>query len=67
MKSISTTVNSGDAPAQQAGSADVNAVMGVREWGLILILSVIWGGSFFFVGVAVKEMTPLTIVWVSRR
>lgn len=59
---MSTTVNSGDAPAQQAGSADVNAVMGVREWGLILILSVIWGGSFFFVGVAVKEMTPLTIV-----
>jgi drug/metabolite transporter (DMT)-like permease len=36
--------------------------MGVREWGLILILSAIWGGSFFFVGVAVKEMTPLTIV-----
>ncbi len=62
MKSISTTVNSGDTPAQQTGSADVNAVMGVREWGLILILSVIWGGSFFFVGVAVKEMTPLTIV-----
>ena len=36
--------------------------MGIREWGLILILSAIWGGSFFFVGVAVKEMTPLTIV-----
>ena len=28
--------------------------MGVSEWGLILILSVIWGGSFFFVGVALK-------------
>ena len=62
MKSICTTVDSGDTPAQHVGSADVNAVMGVREWGLILILSVIWGGSFFFVGVAVKEMTPLTIV-----
>jgi uncharacterized membrane protein len=36
--------------------------MGIRERGLILILSAIWGGSFFFVGVAVKEMTPLTIV-----
>jgi hypothetical protein len=47
MKSISTTVDSGDTPAQQAVSADVNTVMGVREWGLILILSVIWGGSFF--------------------
>ncbi len=62
MISISTTIKSGDTPTQQVGPADVNAVMGVKEWGLILILSVIWGGSFFFVGVAVKEMTPLTIV-----
>lgn len=36
--------------------------MGSQEWGLIFILSILWGGSFFFVGVAVKEMTPLTIV-----
>ncbi len=41
---------------------NVNRVMGVEEWGLIILLSIIWGGSFFFVGVAVKEMTPLTIV-----
>ena len=40
----------------------VNRVMGIKEWGLIIILSVLWGGSFFFVGVAVKEMPPLTIV-----
>ena len=36
--------------------------MGIKEWGLIVILSILWGGSFFFVGVAVKEMPPLTIV-----
>lgn len=41
---------------------DINAVMGLKEWMLLTILSVLWGGSFFFVGVAVKEMTPLTIV-----
>ena len=41
----------------------VNQMMGLKEWGLISILSIIWGGSFFFNGVAVKEMTPLTIVW----
>ena len=41
---------------------NVNRVMGIREWGLIIILSIIWGGSFFFVGVAVKEVPPLTIV-----
>ena len=40
----------------------VNRVMGIKEWGLIIILSILWGGSFFFVGVAVKEMPPLTIV-----
>ena len=32
------------------------------EWGLLLFLSLLWGGSFFFVGVAVKELPPLTIV-----
>ncbi len=33
-----------------------------REWGLLLFLSFLWGGSFFFVGVAVKTLPPLTIV-----
>ena len=27
-----------------------------------MFLSLLWGGSFFFVGVAVKELPPLTIV-----
>ena len=36
--------------------------MSFQEWGLIIILSILWGGSFFFVGVAVKEMPPFTIV-----
>lgn len=40
----------------------VNKSMSVKEWVLITILSIIWGGSFFFVGVAVKELPPLTIV-----
>jgi hypothetical protein len=31
MKSISTTINSGDTPTQQAASADVNAVMGAKK------------------------------------
>ncbi|MCK5310605.1 MAG: DMT family transporter [Desulfobacteraceae bacterium] len=41
---------------------NTNQAMGIKEWGLIIILSIMWGGSFFFVGVAVKEMPPLTIV-----
>jgi drug/metabolite transporter (DMT)-like permease len=32
-----------------------------REWGLLALLSLLWGGSFFFVGVAVKELPPLTL------
>ena len=43
-------------------SETINQVMGLQEWGLIIILSILWGGSFFFVGVAVKEMPSLTIV-----
>jgi drug/metabolite transporter (DMT)-like permease len=36
--------------------------MTIGEWGLLLLLSPLWGGSFFFVGVAVRKLPPLTIV-----
>lgn len=36
--------------------------MGPVEWGLLLLLSVLWGGAYFFAGVAVKELPPLTVV-----
>ena len=39
-----------------------NRSMSAHEWAMLLILSVLWGGSFFFVGVAVKQLPPLTIV-----
>jgi len=32
------------------------------EWLLLIILSILWGGSFFFVGIAVEALPPLTIV-----
>ena len=31
-------------------------------WGMLLFLSVIWGGSYLFVGIAVKDLSPLVIV-----
>lgn len=40
----------------------VNRAMTPLEWTLLLTLSLLWGGSFFFVGIAVKELPPLTIV-----
>ena len=41
-------------------SEAVNHVMGFQEWVLIVLLSILWGGSFFFVGVAVKDFPPFT-------
>ncbi len=32
------------------------------EWLLLLTLSVLWGGSFFFGEVALDELFPLTLV-----
>jgi len=38
--------------------------MGGREWAMLLALAVVWGGSFFFNGVAVRELPTLTLVWL---
>lgn len=40
----------------------INSSMGLREWVMLITLSILWGGSFFFVGVAVADLPPLTIV-----
>ena len=32
------------------------------EWLLLTILSIVWGGSFFFIGAAVEALPPLSIV-----
>ena len=36
--------------------------MNPTEWGLLVLLSVLWGGAYFCVGVAVVELPPLTVV-----
>ena len=36
--------------------------MGVREWLMLFALSILWGGSFFFVEIAVSELPPLVVV-----
>jgi len=33
-----------------------------QDWGLLILLSVLWGGAYFFAGVAVRELPPLTVV-----
>jgi drug/metabolite transporter (DMT)-like permease len=32
-----------------------------RSWQLLLLLSVLWGGSFFFTGAAMRELPPVTV------
>ena len=40
----------------------IRRTMGIAEWTMLLALSVLWGGSFFFTGVALHELPPLTVV-----
>lgn len=53
------------APATQRAAMErqmTHNQMTPKAWGLLLALSLLWGGSFFFVAVAVKVLPPLTIV-----
>lgn len=43
-------------------TSPINRTMAAGEWAMLLALSVLWGGSFFFVGVAVVELPTFTIV-----
>ena len=36
--------------------------MPLTQWLLLILLSLLWGGSFLFVGMAVHELPPLTMV-----
>jgi len=36
--------------------------MSTRAWGELLLLSAIWGGSFFSIAIALREMGPVTVV-----
>jgi drug/metabolite transporter (DMT)-like permease len=42
----------------------VNRRMNRSEWLALVLLSVLWGGSFFFVGIQVKALPPFTIVFL---
>lgn len=35
-----------------------------RDWSLLCVLSILWGGSFFFNGAALRELPPLTLVFL---
>ena len=39
-----------------------NRPMTVLEWSMLVVLSSLWGGSFFFNAIAVKELPTFTVV-----
>jgi len=43
-------------------SAPNNKTMGFIEWLLLILLAIIWGGSFFLIKVILSELQPFTIV-----
>jgi drug/metabolite transporter (DMT)-like permease len=42
----------------------IRTTMNGRDWLILGTLAVIWGGAFFFIGVAVRHVPPLTYVWL---
>ncbi len=38
--------------------------MSSNQWGLLTILSLFWGGSFFFVEIALRDFQPFTLVFL---
>jgi len=41
---------------------EIEMRMDERDWSRLVFLSVLWGGTFFFTSVALKELRPLTLV-----
>lgn len=40
----------------------MNRTMNANEWALLVLLSLLWGGAFFFSTVALAELQPFTVV-----
>ena len=56
--------------ADAAGAPDVYGKPMIRtqmdrgDWAILVTLALIWGGAFFFIGVAGRHIQPLTYVWL---
>jgi len=42
----------------------INSRMGLVQWTMLVLLSMLWGGSYYFVEIALLEWSPLLIVGV---
>ena len=46
------------------GAPVIRTQMNKSDWGTLLVLALIWGAAFLFIGVAVRHVPPLTYVWL---
>ena len=46
------------------GAPVIRTQMNKGDWGILLVLALIWGAAFLFIGVAVRHVPPLTYVWL---
>ena len=42
----------------------MNQRMNGADWAILLVLSVLWGGSFFFIEIAIPTVAPFTLVLI---
>ncbi len=40
----------------------IHSTMGLKEWGLLLLLALLWGPTFYFTEIAITALPPLTVV-----
>ena len=45
-------------------SKPLSQAMSASQWTLLLTLSLLWGASFFLFAVALRDLPPLTVVWM---
>lgn len=38
--------------------------MSGRDWAILLLLSIVWGGSFFFIEIGLQSVRPMTLVLI---
>lgn len=53
-----------EAPPAAPGDSQpmIRTLMNRRDWAILGVLALIWGGAFFFIGVAVRHVPPFTYV-----
>ena len=45
-------------------NSSISASMGIKEWFMLITLSILWGGSFFFIELSISEIPILMIVFI---